>query len=98
MPTVNTVLGPVETADLGFTLSHEHVGTNAAGLRHTYPEILDREGLLEQAVAAMPEAYQAGVRGLVEVRTVELGRGIRLVQEVSRRSAGQITAATGEPL
>jgi predicted metal-dependent phosphotriesterase family hydrolase len=31
MPTVNTVLGPVETADLGFTLSHEHVGTNAAG-------------------------------------------------------------------
>ena len=38
MPTVNTVLGPVETADLGFTLSHEHVGTNAAGLRHTYPD------------------------------------------------------------
>ena len=35
MGTVNTVLGPVDTANLGFTLSHEHVGTNAAGLRHT---------------------------------------------------------------
>jgi len=41
MPTVNTVLGPVDTADLGFTLSHEHVGTNASGLRHTYPEIIN---------------------------------------------------------
>jgi len=30
MPTVNTVLGPVETADLGFAMSHEHVGTNTA--------------------------------------------------------------------
>ena len=31
MATVNTVLGPVDTDELGFTLSHEHVGTNAAG-------------------------------------------------------------------
>ena len=35
MPTVNTVLGPVETADLEFILSHEHLGTNAAGIRQT---------------------------------------------------------------
>lgn len=98
MPTVNTVLGPVETADLGFTLSHEHVGTNAAGLRHTYPEFLDRAGLLEQAVAAMHEAYQAGVRTMVEVTTFDLGRDIGLIQEVSRRSGVQIIAATGNHL
>ena len=95
MPTVNTVLGPVETAELGFTLSHEHVGTNAAGLRHTYPEFLDREGLLEQAVAAMREAYQAGVRTMVEMSTFDLGRDIGLIQEVSRRSGVQLIAVTG---
>ena len=98
MPTVNTVLGPVETADLGFTLSHEHVGTNAAGLRHTYPEFLDREGLLEQAVAAMREAYQAGVRTMVEMSTFDLGRDIGLIQEVSRRSGVQLIAVTGNHL
>ena len=98
MPTVNTVLGPVETADLGFTLSHEHVGTNAAGLRHTYPEFLDRAGLLEQAVAAMREAYQAGVRTMVEVTTFDLGRDIGLIQEVSRLSGVQLIAATGNHL
>lgn len=97
MPTVNTVLGPVDTAALGFTLSHEHVGTNAAGLRHTYPEFLD-SGLLEQSVAAMREAYQAGVRTMVEVTTFDLGRDIKLIQEVSRQSGIQIIAATGNHL
>ena len=46
MPTVNTVLGPVKTSDLGFTLSHEHLATNAAGIRQTYPEFLDRSGVI----------------------------------------------------
>jgi len=98
MPTVNTVLGPVETVNLGFTLSHEHVATNAAGLRHTYPEFLDREGLLEQAVATMREAYQAGVRTMVEMSTFDLGRDIGLIQEVSRRSGVQLIAVTGSHL
>ena len=57
MATVNTVLGPVDTGNFGFTLSHEHVGTNAAGLRHTYPEIIDRSGIKEQSTVALKEAY-----------------------------------------
>ena len=83
MPFVNTVLGPVDTADLGFTLSHEHVGTNAAGLRHTYPEIINRPALKEQAVAAFKDAYAEGVRTMIEVSTFDLGRDIELIQELS---------------
>ena len=41
MATINTVLGEVDTADLGFTLTHEHVMTSAAGIRQTYPELID---------------------------------------------------------
>jgi phosphotriesterase-related protein len=98
MPTVHTVLGPVETANLGFTLSHEHVGTNAAGLRHTYPEIIDRAGVIEQSTAAMQEVYTAGVRTIVDVTTIDLGRDIEMIQEVSRASGIQIIAATGNHL
>ena len=98
MPTVNTVLGPVETSDLGFTLSHEHVGTNAAGLRHTYPEIIDRPALKEQAVAAFRDARAEGVRTMIEVSTFDLGRDIELIQEVSRESGVQVIAATGNHL
>jgi predicted metal-dependent phosphotriesterase family hydrolase len=56
MPTVNTALGPVEPSDLGFTLSHEHVATNAAGLRHINPEFIDRSGIIEQSSAALKDA------------------------------------------
>jgi len=98
MPTVNTVLGPLDTSRLGFTLSHEHVGTNAAGLRHTYPEFIDRAGVVEQSTAAMKEAYTEGVRTIVDVTTIDLGRDIEMIQEVSRASGVQIIAATGNHL
>jgi predicted metal-dependent phosphotriesterase family hydrolase len=32
MATINSVLGPLETADLGFTLTHEHIFTASAGI------------------------------------------------------------------
>jgi phosphotriesterase-related protein len=98
MPIVNTVLGPVDTMDLGFTLSHEHVGTNAAGLRHTYPEFIDREGIIEQSAAAMREAYAGGVRTVVDVSTFDLGRDVRMIEEVSRMSGVHIIVATGNHL
>ena len=99
MPAVNTVLGPVEAADLGFTLSHEHVGTNAAGLRHTYPEFIDREGIIEQSAAALKEAYaEAGLRTIVDVSTFDLGRDIEMIARVARQSGVNILVATGNHL
>ncbi len=98
MPTVNTVLGPVDTDDLGFTLSHEHVGTNAAGLRNTYPEFIDRDGIREQSTDAMRAVYADGVRTVVDVSTFDLGRDIQLMREVSLGSGMQIIPCTGNHL
>jgi phosphotriesterase-related protein len=83
---------------MGFTLSHEHVGTNAAGLRHTYPEIIDRAGIIEQSVAALQEARDEGLRTIIDVSTFDLGRDIGMIQEVSRASGVQMIAATGNHL
>ena len=44
MPQVSTVLGPVDTGEQGFTLSHEHIATGSAGKRQTYPEFFGRQG------------------------------------------------------
>ena len=98
MAIVNSVLGPLDTSEMGFTLSHEHVGTNAAGLRHTYPEFIDRAGIIEQSVAALQEAHAEGVRTIIDVSTFDLGRDIGMIQEVSRVSGVQIIAATGNHL
>ena len=95
MSAVNSVLGPVDTADLGFTLSHEHVANLPLGVRHTYPEFIDREGIIEQSVAYLKEAYDEGLRTIVDTTTFDLGRDVGLMAEVSRKSGVNVIAATG---
>ena len=98
MSTVNTVLGPVETAGLGFTLSHEHLATNAAGILRTFPELIDRPGIIEQANATLKEAYDEGLRTIIDVSTIDLGRDVEMMKEVSQATGVQIVAATGNHL
>ena len=95
MATVNTVLGPIDAGELGFTLSHEHIATGSAGMRHTYPEFFDRDGTIEDAVAALKQAYDEGVRSYIDASTFDLGRDIGMMQEVSRQSGVHIIPATG---
>ena len=38
MTVINSVLGPLETSELGFSLTHEHVWQSAAGINNTHPE------------------------------------------------------------
>lgn len=79
MATVNTVLGPIDTTDLGFTLSHEHIMTSAAGLRQTYPEFLDRESVIEDAVVTLRAAHQKGLRTIIDMSTIDLGPDIGML-------------------
>ena len=96
MGVINSVLGPLDTADLGFTLSHEHVldGTSA-GVQYVYPEFIDRDGTIERGIVDLRVAYQNGLRTIVDVTTMDLGRDIRLIEQVSRGSGVQIICATG---
>ena len=95
MATINSVLGPMDTADLGFTLSHEHVLIASAGIQYVYPEFLDREGSIERGIAELSAAYSEGLRSMIDVTTIDLGRDIRLIEQVSRESGVNIICATG---
>jgi phosphotriesterase-related protein len=95
MATIETVTGPLDTARLGFTLSHEHVVVTSAGIPHVFPEFVDRAGSIELAVEELGQAYAGGLRTIVDVTTFDLGRDVRLLAEVSRRSGVQIVCATG---
>ncbi len=98
MPTINTVLGPVDTSELGFTLSHEHLATNAAGILKTFPELVDRAGVIEQANATLREASLEGLRTIIDVTTIDLGRDVEMMREVSQTTGVHIVAATGNHL
>jgi len=95
MATVNSVLGPVTGDKLGFTLVHEHVSVSSAGIPQVFPEFIDRQGTIDVAVKQLRSAFEEGVRTIVDVTTMDLGRDIRLLEEVSRLSGVQIIPCTG---
>ena len=95
MSIINSVLGPMDTADMGVTLSHEHVLVSSAGIRYVYPEFIDREGTISSGVADLKEAHGEGLRTIIDVTTIDLGRDIRLLEQVSRDSGVNIICATG---
>jgi len=96
MATVNSVLGPLDSAELGFTLTHEHVVTASAGILQAYPELFgDFDRLTEQAAATLTEAREGGVRTIIDLTTLDLGRNILFLADLARRTGVNIIAATG---
>jgi phosphotriesterase-related protein len=95
MPTVNTVLGPVDVNDLGFTLMHEHVVNSSAGIPQAFPELVDKREAIARGVAALKDAAAEGVRTFVDVTTMDLGRDMTVIKEVAQQSEIHIIVATG---
>ena len=93
---VQTVLGPIRGEQMGFTAPHEHVLASSTGFLRLWPEYLGgRAHFTDLAVQHMTAAKAAGIDTIVDCTTADLGRDVRLLQEVSRRSGVQIIATTG---
>ena len=94
MTAINGVLGPIEPADLGFTLMHEHVMVCASGLLESYPDLLgpDREA---RAIASLKRAKDQGVDTIVDATTFDLGRNAQLLRTAAARSGMNIINVTG---
>ena len=95
MALVNTVLGPIETSRLGFTLMHEHIVTQSPGLRDNWPETFDRGFAVQRGIDKLREAMAAGIDTLVDLTTIDLGRDIPLIAEIVRGAGIQAIVATG---
>lgn len=94
MATVNSVLGPLDTADLGFTLMHEHLMVSSAGIPQNYAELLG-DNLMERLVRGLTQAREEGITTIVDATTLDLGRDATVLAEASRRSGVNIIACSG---
>ncbi len=93
---VQTVRGQIDASRLGFTLPHEHVFAGSAGVLQTWPELLGgRAAFRDKVVDRLKAARDEGVNTIVDVTPADIGRDIRFIEEVSRRSGMQIVACTG---
>jgi len=94
MTTINSVLGPLDTANLGFTLMHEHIIVSSTGIPQNYPELLGDE-LMERIIQGLTIAKEGGVDTIVDTSTMDLGRDVTVLAEASRRTGVNIIACTG---
>ena len=93
---VQTVLGPVDAGKLGFTLPHEHIVASSPGFMQAWPEFFGgRDKFVADAVERLTAARAEGVGTIVDVTPIDVGRDVRLLEEVSRKSGVHIVACTG---
>lgn len=95
MVEVATVRGPVDPADLGTTLMHEHVFVLTADVQQNYPGQWDEQARIADAVTRLSALKQAGVDTIVDPTVVGLGRYIPRIQRVNSEVDLNIVVATG---
>jgi phosphotriesterase-related protein len=93
MAVVNSVSGPLDTADLGFTLMHEHILLQSPGVKENFP-VWNRASELEKAVGMIRDVMDRGVRTLVDL-TVGHWRDMPFVKDVVVQTGMQVIVATG---
>jgi phosphotriesterase-related protein len=96
MSTINTVTGSIDSSDLGMTFLHEHICSTSPGFWQAWPELFGgREPFIERASEALRELKATGGGTFVDVSTMDLGRDVRMLRDISEKSGMPIVACTG---
>jgi len=94
MKFVETVLGPVPTDKLGFTLMHEHVMASNAGIPENYPQMY-RPDYKEQLIRDFRALKENGIDSIVDASTYDLGRDPKRVREAAAAAGMNVISCTG---
>jgi phosphotriesterase-related protein len=92
---VQTVAGPVDSADLGFTLMHEHVVSADPEIMANYPDWWDEDADVAAARAELARIAGLGVRTVVDLTVIGLGRDVGRVRRIAASTGLHVIAATG---
>ncbi|MBN1091766.1 phosphotriesterase [Blastococcus sp. TML/M2B] len=97
MPTVETVRGPIDTADMGATLMHEHVFVLSTEHVQNYGDgdWWDEDERVADAVTQLNELKALGIDTILDPTVWGLGRYIPRVQRVAEQTDLNIIVATG---
>lgn len=93
---INTVLGKKIVSDDTVSLSHEHICCYSEYLAMMSKRYLDKNELTQKAVEVLVDMKKKyGVGLFVDCTTVNIGRDIELLKNVSRLSGVDIVCSTG---
>jgi phosphotriesterase-related protein len=93
---IQTFTGPVDVAELGSTLIHEHifVGHPELDLNLPDPE-WDEPAMIDAAVDGLERLWELGIRTVVDLTVLGLGRDAGRVAKVATRTRVRLIASTG---
>jgi phosphotriesterase-related protein len=95
MATIQAVTGPIDTAQLGRVLMHEHIFTKSPGVFENWPNAWNREAVKQRAIAKLQDVQGRGIDTLVDLTTVDLGRDVAFVREIAAGAGVNVIVATG---
>jgi phosphotriesterase-related protein len=95
MTVVNGVLGPIDTADLGVTLIHEHLLIGWPGWEKDPLVSFDRRAEIDRAVELLQKLRSLGVQTFVDPCPIDIGRDVEFAAKVADRSGMHYIAASG---
>ena len=95
MPTVQTVQGPVDAAELGVVLIHEHLRFRDEAVAAEWPDRYDEEAEFEAALEAAGAAKSRGVQTIVDPTAMFGGRDVRFMARVAEQIGVRVIACTG---
>ena len=97
VPQIQTVRGPVDTAELGRTYMHEHIFVLSADMQQNFPqEWGDEDARVADAVERLTALSASGVRTIVDPTVVGLGRYIPRIARIAEQVPDlNIVVATG---
>jgi len=91
-----TVLGPLDASQLGFTLTHEHIADGSYYLDKWPKAWGGRAEFVAKAVDKLKVIKAAGVSTVVDLTTYDVWRDIQFIEELSRKSGLNMIASTGQ--
>jgi phosphotriesterase-related protein len=92
---VSTVLGPVQSSQLGLTLYHEHLKIAWLGWEMDPFNAYDRADALRRSIEDMKELKDLGVSTVIDPLPMGLGRDPDFHVEVAQRSGINLIISTG---
>jgi len=94
MSKVNTIRGPIDSSELGRTLSHEHLTNGFSGMERI-AGLLPRAEMVGRNLDALDRAKAAGIDCIIDCTPWDLGRQMWLFEAVAERSPVNVICATG---
>jgi len=95
MSIVQTIRGPIDSSQLGRTLSHEHLTTGAIGMERL-PWVYNEDDCVAGGVEALQKAKTAGIDSIIDLTPLDLGRQPSMFKRVAEADTGvNVVCATG---